>query len=186
MDRFSPPPTPPLVLVGHGRRAPRVQGLPVIGRAPLLSVKHNQLFGPVLRSLHRVGARTENRAFAPRTRVRELVTGVSLLLCCILTGAPAVLGWLPGAVWLFTHRPGSWTSSTAASRGCSSQQTAAGALFDSVSDRWGELSAFTGCAWYLHDSPWLLAVTRRNRRLDDGQLHAGARRGPRASSSTAA
>ena len=38
------------------------------------------------------------------------------------------------------------------------KQTAAGALFDSVSDRWGELFVFAGYAWYLHDSPWLLAV----------------------------
>jgi phosphatidylglycerophosphate synthase len=31
-------------------------------------------------------------------------------------------------------------------------------LFDSVSDRWGELFVFTGYAWYLRDSVWLLAV----------------------------
>jgi phosphatidylglycerophosphate synthase len=40
----------------------------------------------------------------------------------------------------------------------SGQQTRAGALFDSVSDRWGELFVFTGFVWFLHDSPWLLAV----------------------------
>jgi phosphatidylglycerophosphate synthase len=37
------------------------------------------------------------------------------------------------------------------------KQTAAGALFDSVSDRWGELLVFAGYAWFLHDSAWLLA-----------------------------
>ena len=38
------------------------------------------------------------------------------------------------------------------------QADAAGALFDSVSDRWGELFVFAGYTWYLHDSLWLLAV----------------------------
>jgi CDP-diacylglycerol--glycerol-3-phosphate 3-phosphatidyltransferase len=38
------------------------------------------------------------------------------------------------------------------------EQTQAGALFDSVSDRWGELATFTGFAWFLRDTPWLLAV----------------------------
>jgi hypothetical protein len=32
------------------------------------------------------------------------------------------------------------------------------ALFGSVSDRWGELLVFAGYAWFLHQSPWLLAV----------------------------
>jgi CDP-diacylglycerol--glycerol-3-phosphate 3-phosphatidyltransferase len=38
------------------------------------------------------------------------------------------------------------------------RSTVAGALFDSVADRWGEIFVFTGCAWYLHDSPWLFSV----------------------------
>ena len=40
----------------------------------------------------------------------------------------------------------------------SGQQTAAGALFDSVSDRWGEVFVFAGYAWLLRDTAWLLAV----------------------------
>src|SRR5205807_5483801 len=38
------------------------------------------------------------------------------------------------------------------------KQSATGALLDSVSDRWGELFVLTGCAWYLHDTVWVLAV----------------------------
>jgi phosphatidylglycerophosphate synthase len=38
------------------------------------------------------------------------------------------------------------------------RQTPAGALFDSVADRWAELFVFTGFAWYLRESTWLLAV----------------------------
>jgi CDP-diacylglycerol---glycerol-3-phosphate 3-phosphatidyltransferase len=37
-------------------------------------------------------------------------------------------------------------------------QTKSGALFDSVSDRWGELVVFAGYTWYLRESPWMLAV----------------------------
>ena len=48
--------------------------------------------------------------------------------------------------------------STAGSRGCRTSRPPAGALFDSVSDRWGELFVFAGYVWFLHDSPWLLAV----------------------------
>src|SRR5579862_1197676 len=38
------------------------------------------------------------------------------------------------------------------------KQSVAGALFDSVADRWGEIFVFSGCAWYLRDSLWLLSV----------------------------
>jgi phosphatidylglycerophosphate synthase len=38
------------------------------------------------------------------------------------------------------------------------RQTPAGALFDSVADRWAELFVFTGFAWYLRETGWLLAV----------------------------
>ncbi len=38
------------------------------------------------------------------------------------------------------------------------RQTPAGALFDSVADRWAELFVFTGFAWHLRETPWLLAV----------------------------
>jgi len=38
------------------------------------------------------------------------------------------------------------------------QQSRAGAFLDSVADRWCELFVFTGFAWFLRDSGWLLAV----------------------------
>ena len=39
----------------------------------------------------------------------------------------------------------------------SGRQSAAGALYDSVADRWAEAFVFTGLAWYLRASPWMLA-----------------------------
>jgi phosphatidylglycerophosphate synthase len=38
------------------------------------------------------------------------------------------------------------------------QQSKAGAFLDSVTDRWGELLVFAGCAWFLRDMVWLLAA----------------------------
>src|SRR4029077_18703874 len=38
------------------------------------------------------------------------------------------------------------------------RQSRAGAFLDSVTDRWGELFVFTGFAWFLRGSVWLLAV----------------------------
>ena len=38
------------------------------------------------------------------------------------------------------------------------RQTPAGALFDSVADRWAELFLFTGFAWHLRHTGWLLAA----------------------------
>lgn len=67
------------------------------------------------------------------------------------TGHMATAGWLyiiSGALDILDGRLARATN----------QQTKAGALLDSISDRWAELFVFTGFAWFLHDSLWLLAV----------------------------
>jgi phosphatidylglycerophosphate synthase len=127
-----------------------------LGRAPVVhNVKHNQLLGPFFaRFLVWMIGPLERLLFG---RVSpNVITGASLLLCGI-AGAAAALGHLAGAVWLYVFAGVLDVLDGRLAR-LADQQTAAGALFDSVSDRWGELFVFTGYVWLLHDSPWLLAV----------------------------
>jgi phosphatidylglycerophosphate synthase len=126
------------------------------GRAPRPDhVKHNQLFGPFF-------ARFLVWMISPLERLLigrvspNVITAASLMMCGI-TGAAVALGHLPGAVWLYAFA-GILDVLDGRLARLSNQQTPAGALFDSVSDRWGELFVFAGYAWYLHDSLWLLAV----------------------------
>ncbi len=131
-------------------------GLYAAGRPPkVVGVKHNELFGPfvagfliwLLGPLERVllGRVTPN-----------FVTAVSLVMCG-LTGLAAAYGHLAWAVWLFVGA-GVFDVLDGRLARLSGKQTASGALFDSVSDRWGEMFAFMGYAWYLHQTPWMLAV----------------------------
>jgi phosphatidylglycerophosphate synthase len=127
-----------------------------LGRPPVLeNVKHNQLLGPFF-------ARFLVWLIGPLERLLvgrvspNVITATSLAMCGI-TGAAVALGHLPGAVWLYAFA-GILDVLDGRLARLSNQQTAAGALFDSVSDRWGELFVFTGYVWFLHDSPWVLAV----------------------------
>jgi CDP-diacylglycerol--glycerol-3-phosphate 3-phosphatidyltransferase len=86
----------------------------------------------------------------------NVITALSLALCAA-TGLAVGLGHLPAAVWLFAFA-GIFDVLDGRIARLSNHETAAGALFDSVSDRWGELLAFAGYIWYLRESPWLLAV----------------------------
>jgi CDP-diacylglycerol--glycerol-3-phosphate 3-phosphatidyltransferase len=128
----------------------------VAGRAPVVdNVKHNQVFGPFF-------ARFLIWLIGPLERLLvgrvspNVITASSLLLCGV-TGAAVALGHIPGAVWLYVFA-GILDVLDGRLARVSNQQTPAGALFDSVSDRWGELFVFAGYVWFLHDSPWLLAV----------------------------
>lgn len=127
-----------------------------IGRPPVLeNVKHNQLLGPFF-------ARFLVWLIGPLERLLlgrvspNVITAMSLFMCA-LTGAAVSLGHLAAGVWLYAFA-GILDVLDGRLARLSNRQTAAGALFDSVSDRWGELFVFTGYVWYLHDSPWLLAV----------------------------
>lgn len=126
------------------------------GRPPVVhNVKHNQLFGPFL-------ARFLIWVIGPLERLLigrvspNVVTAASLLLCGV-TGAAVALGHLAGAVWLYIFA-GILDVLDGRIARLSNQQTPSGALLDSVSDRWGELLVFAGYLWFLHDSPWLVAV----------------------------
>lgn len=131
-------------------------GLCAMGRPPRVEhVKHNQLFGPFF-------ARFLVWTIGPLERLLigrvspNAVTLASLALCGI-TGAAVALGHLPGAVWLYVFAGVLDVLDGRIAR-MSNQQTASGALLDSVSDRWGELFVFAGYLWFLRDSPWLVAV----------------------------
>jgi CDP-diacylglycerol--glycerol-3-phosphate 3-phosphatidyltransferase len=131
-------------------------GLCAAGRPPRVNdVKHNQLLGPFF-------ARFLVWLISPLERLLigrvspNAITIASLALCGI-TGAAVALGHLPGAVWLYVFAGVLDVLDGRIAR-LSNQQTPSGALLDSVSDRWGELFVFAGYLWFLHDSPWLVAV----------------------------
>jgi phosphatidylglycerophosphate synthase len=131
-------------------------GLYAIGRPPrLAAVKHNQLLGPFMAGYLVWLIGPVERLLVGHVSP-NLITAVSLLLCGI-TGLAAGTGLLAAAVWLYPVA-GILDVLDGRLARLGGKQTAAGALFDSVSDRWGELFVFAGYAWLLHDTPWLLAV----------------------------
>jgi phosphatidylglycerophosphate synthase len=126
------------------------------GRTPDVGrVKHNQVFGLFM-------ARFLCWLLGPLERLLlgrvspNTITAISLVMCAI-AGVAAGLGHLGGAVWLFTLA-GILDILDGRLARLANRQTSSGALFDSVSDRWGELFVMGGYAWFLRDTPWLLAV----------------------------
>jgi len=86
----------------------------------------------------------------------NLITFVSLFLC-IGSGLAIASGSLATGAWLYTIAGITDILDGRLAR-ATGRQSKAGALFDSVSDRWGELAVLTGCAWYLHEDAWLFTV----------------------------
>lgn len=131
-------------------------GMCAIGKPPELGkIKHNQFFGFFMaRYLIWVISPFENLLLgrvSPNT-----ITALSLAMCGA-AGVMVALGQLGLGVWLFTIAGILDIVDGRLARRLG-KTTEAGALFDSVSDRWGELFAFAGYAWYLRDSVWLVAV----------------------------
>jgi CDP-diacylglycerol---glycerol-3-phosphate 3-phosphatidyltransferase len=131
-------------------------GLYAIGRPPQLAgVKHNQLLGPFMAGYLVWLISPLERLLLGRVSP-NLITAVSLVMCGI-TGLAMGVGSLAAAVWLNTLA-GILDVLDGRLARLGGKQTAAGALFDSVSDRWGELFVFAGSAWCWRETPWLLAV----------------------------
>ena len=82
---------------------------------------------------------------------------LAALACCAGSGLAIATKHLASAGWLYIAAGGLdvLDGRLARSKKLSSRS---GALLDSVSDRWGEIFVFSGFAWFLRDSPWLLAV----------------------------
>jgi phosphatidylglycerophosphate synthase len=125
-------------------------------RAPQLqNVKHNQLLGPFMGGYIVWLVSPIERALIGR--VSPNMVTLSSLVFCIATGFAAAYGALGAAVWLYAVG-GILDILDGRLARLGHQQTKAGALVDSVSDRWGELAVFAGYAWYLHETIWLFAV----------------------------
>jgi phosphatidylglycerophosphate synthase len=130
------------------------------GRTPVIEGldrrRFTELFGPfmtryilwLIRPIERVLLAAK---ISPNTLTCMALAGCALAGCAIATGHLATATWayvLAGICDILDGRLAR----------ASGKQSIAGALFDSVADRWGEIFVFTGCAWYLHDSLWLLTV----------------------------
>ncbi len=130
--------------------------LTALGRQPhLRGVKHNQFFGPFFGAFLVWMIRPLELLLVGRVSANA-ITAFSLLLCAA-TGVAAATGHFAAATWMYAVA-GILDVLDGRLARLTGEQTAQGALFDSVSDRWGELFVFTGFIWYLHDSPWMLAA----------------------------
>ena len=131
-------------------------GLCALGKTPkIAAVKHNQFFGLYMaRYLVWVMGPVE-RMLVGRVSPNQ-ITALSLLFCA-LTGVAAGMGNLGAACWMFGIAGMLDIIDGRLARRLN-MQTQSGALFDSVSDRWGELLVLSGYAWFMRDSVWLLAV----------------------------
>ncbi len=130
-------------------------GVYCLVRPTVRNVKHNQLFGPFVAGFLVWVLGPIERVLVKYVSPNAITLG-SLVLCGV-TGVAAAEGYLADAVWLYAFAGILDVLDGRVAR-LAGKQTATGALLDSVSDRWGELFVFTGFAWYLHDSLWLLGV----------------------------
>lgn len=121
----------------------------------LRGVKHNQFFGPFFGRYLVFMMSPAEKLLVGRVSANA-VTAISLFLCAV-SGFFAAMGHLAGAVWIYALA-GILDALDGRLARLNGEQTQAGALFDSVSDRWGEYFVFTGYIWFLKDSPWMLAA----------------------------
>ncbi len=131
-----------------------------IGRTPEVPGfdrrKFSELLGPfMVRYIYWV-LRPLERGLLASGISPNAITAISVLFCAG-AGVAISQGMLATGSWLYALAGITDMLDGRLAR-LKGQQTKAGALFDSVSDRWGELFVFAGCAWYLRDSGWLLAV----------------------------
>ena len=131
-----------------------------IGRAPevdgLDRRRFSDLFGPFLTRYMLWLIRPLERALGAAGVSPNMVTCMSLTGCAA-AGLAIATGHLASATWLYAIA-GILDILDGRLARATGRQTRAGALFDSVADRWGEIFVFTGCAWYLHEDLWLLSV----------------------------
>jgi phosphatidylglycerophosphate synthase len=79
------------------------------------------------------------------------------LAACASAGLAIALNHMATAGWLYIFAGALDILDGRVAR-ATNRQSKAGAFLDSVTDRWGELFVFSGFAWFLHGSPWLMAV----------------------------
>jgi CDP-diacylglycerol--glycerol-3-phosphate 3-phosphatidyltransferase len=135
------------VLVVSGR-TPEIQG---VDRR-----KFTEILGPFIVRYILWVIRPVERFFVVTGVSPNFVTAISFLLCAG-SGYAIAMGHLASGAWLYALAGVTDILDGRLARALN-RQTKAGAFLDSVSDRWGELAVFTGCAWYLRDGGWLMAV----------------------------
>lgn len=131
-----------------------------IGRTPevagLERKKSTEIIGPLLQRYFYWFIQPIERVVVARRLSPNALTFTSLVLAAgagisIATGHMATAAWL----YIFSGALDVLDGRLARATGQSSRK---GAFLDSVSDRWAELFVFSGFAWFLRDSFWLLAV----------------------------
>jgi phosphatidylglycerophosphate synthase len=123
----------------------------------LRRIKANSIFGPFWAGYVVWLLGPIERALVTARVSPTLITAISLGLC-VAAGVAIALEHLATGAWLFLFG-GILDMLDGRLARAMNRQTQAGALFDSVADRWAELALFTGYAWYLHDDGgWLLTV----------------------------
>lgn len=127
------------------------------GHAPQVGkVKTNEVFGPFLTRYIVWLLGPIERVLVSSRVSPNLITALSLLACAG-GGVAIAFGQLATGAWLYIAGGVLDLLDGRLARALG-VQTQAGALFDSVADRWAELAFFTGLAWYLRDGGWLLAA----------------------------
>ncbi len=121
------------------------------------SAKHNQIFGPFWAGFAVWLVRPIERALIARG-VSPTVVTISSLLACAAGGLAIVFDQLAVGACLYALGGALDLLDGRLARALD-RQSEAGALFDSVCDRWAELAMLTGFAWKLRDQgAWPLAV----------------------------
>lgn len=121
----------------------------------VIAVKHNQVLGPFLARFLLWLLGPVERLLLGRVSANAITTASFLL--CVGAAFAVAYGRLATGAWLYALG-GILDLLDGRLARASGTQSAAGALFDSVSDRWAELAVFTGYIWYLRDSAWMLAA----------------------------
>jgi len=126
-------------------------------RAPRAGIKHNQIFGPFWAGFAVWLVRPIERALVAR-RVSPIVITLTSLFACAVGGVAIATDHLAAGALLYLTG-GILDLLDGRLARALGRQSEAGALFDSVSDRWAELAMLAGFAWRLRDDgAWPLAV----------------------------
>ena len=133
-------------------------GLCLIGRRPVTgeSRKHSTFFYFFIDYFIWM-LRPIERAVLKNPRLTPNHLTFTSLAACASAGLAIGLNHMATAGWLYILAGALDILDGRVAR-ATNRQSKAGAFLDSVTDRWGELFVFSGFAWFLHGSPWLMAV----------------------------
>jgi phosphatidylglycerophosphate synthase len=133
-------------------------GLTFAGRAPVpAKLKSNPVFGPFWAGYAIWIFGPLERALI-YGRVSPTWVTASSMASCLVAGVAVAFGHLAIGAWMYIIG-GILDLLDGRLARAQNLDSRAGALFDSVADRWAELAMFVGYAWFLRDDEgWLLAA----------------------------